>query len=157
MHKNDSQSVLIRTFTAGQAAKAAGIAYHLVDYWAKRGLLVPSVPARGSNTCRVYSFTDLIAMRVAAKLREAGVAPRELKKVVDYLQRKGYKHPLAHAYLLVHNGDVAVVEKSGLVSALKSPGQVYLVFALGDAVSDLMAVAEKIERPTRGKAKLAVA
>jgi len=158
MQKKDKQSVALRTFTAGQAAKAAGLAYHLVDYWAKTGLLVPSAPAHGSNTCRGYSFTDLVAMRVAAKLREAGVGSRELRKVVGYLQKIGYQNPLADAYLLVvHDGDVAVVEKSGLVSALKKPGQIYLVFALGEAVNELMDVASTLSPPTRGKAKLAVA
>lgn len=159
MGKIEQDSVIHRTFTAGQASKAAGIAYHLVNYWAKTGVLVPSVQsAQGSNTCRVYNFQDLVALRVAAKLREAGIGTSELRKIIEYLQSRGYDAPLAQCYLLVvHNGDVAVVEQKSLVSALKNPGQIYLVFALGDAVKDLISVAEKIERPTRGKAKIAVA
>jgi DNA-binding transcriptional MerR regulator len=151
--------VLLKSYTAGQAAKAAEIPYHLVNYWAKTGVLVPSKQiARGSHTCRVYSFLDLVALRVAGRLRKAGIGTAEMRKVVQHLQKRGYGDPLIQAYLLViDNKDVVVVEQDKLISALKNPGQIYLVFALGEAVNELMAVADAMVPPTRGKAKLAVA
>lgn len=151
---NSIEDVTLKSFTAGQAAKATNVAYAQINYWAKTGFLVPSVQkARGSSTCRVYDFRDLVALRVAGQLREAGVALQGLRKVVEYLQKRGYERPLADAYLVVgQNGDV--IEKSGamLVSALQFPGQAYFVFALHDAVSELKTIARTLKPPTRGKA-----
>ena len=157
--KNSDSAVIKKSFTAGQAAKAAGISYPQIDRWAKSGLVVPSVQiASGPDTCRVYNFQDLVALRVAAKLRAAGIKSRDLAKVVEYLRSLNYNNSLAGPYLLVaHDGDVLLVKEKGLVSALKSPGQLYFVFALGDAVNELKVMAKAFERPARGKARMAVA
>ena len=62
-------------FTAGQAAKVTGLKYATVDYWDRSGFLSPSVAgAQGKGSDRVYSFQDLIALRVARQLREAGIS-----------------------------------------------------------------------------------
>jgi DNA-binding transcriptional MerR regulator len=154
MATTNDANVLKQTFTAGQAAKATGVAYHQINYWATTKFLVPSVQkARGSHTCRGYSFKDLVALRVAGRLREAGVGLQGLRKVVSYLQSRGYGHPLAEAYLVVaHDGDVIAVEEDKLISALKNRGQTCFVFALRDAVQDLFTVTSTLKRPTRGKA-----
>jgi DNA-binding transcriptional MerR regulator len=154
MATKNQNDVIHSTFTAGQAAKASGVAYCQINYWANTGFIVPSIQkARGSNTCRVYSFRDLVALRVAGRLREAGIALSGLRKVVKKLLQLGYDNPLADAYLLVPaNGDVAVVEGDKLISLLKKPGQTWFVFALSETVSELIVVAKTLERPTRGKA-----
>lgn len=145
--------VVKKHFTAGQAAQVAGLKYHDVNYWAKTDFIVPSVQvANGSSTCRAYSFSDLVALSVARKLREAGINLKGLRKVVRYLQDRGYEHPLADAYLVAAGDDVVVVSGEQLVSALKNPGQGYFVFALGETIGELKEVAGMLKRPTRGKA-----
>jgi DNA-binding transcriptional MerR regulator len=146
--------VIARSFTAGQAAKATGVPYNQLNYWATSGFLVPSInEASGSNTCRAYDFRDLVAIRVAAQLRDAGIALQGLRRVVTYLQKLGYKRPLADAYLVVTgNGDVAVMKGSKMVSALRQAGQAYFVFALGETVKELKLIAAKLKPPSRGKA-----
>jgi len=144
-----------KTFTSGQAAKMSRLPYHTVNYWAKTGLLSPSVPARGSSTCRGYSFSDLVAMRIAAKLKDAGVGSRELRKVVEFLGTLSYQKPLRDAYLLItHNGDVEVIKEEKLISAVGNSGQVCFVFAIGGEVKELLEEADVIKSPTRGKATL---
>ena len=145
--------VIRRVFTAGQAEKATGVPYYTINYWARSGLLVPSAQeANGSNTCRGYSFQDLVALRVARQLREAGVSLQGLRKAVSFLQKR-YKHPLAEAYLVVSgDGDVVVKSHEQLLSALRSPGQAYFVYALSEAVSELTAIARTLKAPTGGKA-----
>jgi DNA-binding transcriptional MerR regulator len=152
----EQQPVTLRTFTAGQAAKAAGIPYHLVDYWANTGLIVPSnVQASGSSSCRGYSFGDLVAMRVAGRLREAGFSSSKLRTVVHYLKRRGYENPLRDVYLLIVDGfDMAIVESHQLISVLKRQGQCYFLFALGEAVHDTERVAATLRPPKRGTARL---
>jgi hypothetical protein len=100
-----------------------------------------------------YAFLDLIALRIARQLREAGVALQDIRNVVHYQQKRGYKNPLADAYLIVAgNGDVVEKTHDKLLTALRSPGQAYFVFALGEAVSEVEAIARTLKPPSRGKA-----
>lgn len=147
--------VTLRTFTAGQAAKAAGLPYSQINYWAKTGFLVPSVQeASGPASCRAYGFRDLVALRVAGQLRDAGITLQSLRRVVEFLQSKRrYSQPLSDAYLVITgNGDVAEKKGDTLISTLHQPGQAYFVFALGEAVNEMKAVAAKLKPPSRGKA-----
>ena len=55
--------------------KIVGISYRQLDYWARTGLLTPSVrEAGGSGTQRLYSFQDLVQLKVIKKLIDAGTA-----------------------------------------------------------------------------------
>ena len=56
------------------ACTAAGITYRQLDYWARTGLLQPSIrAARGSGSQRLYSFRDILVLKVVKKLLDAGV------------------------------------------------------------------------------------
>ena len=59
------------------ACNAAGITYRQLDYWARTGLVVPSVrDASGSGTQRLYSFRDIVVLKVVKRLLDAGVSRR---------------------------------------------------------------------------------
>ncbi|MSX13636.1 MAG: MerR family transcriptional regulator, partial [Actinobacteria bacterium] len=56
------------------ACAAAGITYRQLDYWARTGLVQPSVRgATGSGTQRLYSFRDILVLRVVKRLIDTGV------------------------------------------------------------------------------------
>jgi DNA-binding transcriptional MerR regulator len=119
-----------------------------LNLWAKKGLVSPSIAsAEGSGSERIYSFTDMVALKIVLELRKAGVATRSLKKVVDFLRSKeGCEVPLAEARLLVSGRDVIVVKsKNELLSALQSPGQSCLTFVvdLPHTLGELASLAEK--------------
>lgn len=60
-------------FSSGEAARAVGISYRRLDYWARIGLVTPSVlDGAGKGTRRSYSFRDLLVLRVADLLRVVG-------------------------------------------------------------------------------------
>lgn len=119
-------------FTARQVVKLAGVPYSTLNLWAKNGLVEPSVsPAKGTGTERVYSFSDVIALKVAYELRKSGVTTASLKKVITFLRREGHmEKPLSEARLIVTGRDVAIVQKGELVSVLSKPGQAYLSFVV---------------------------
>ena len=57
------------------ACKAAGITYRQLDYWARTGLVEPTVrPATGSGTQRLYGFRDILVLRVVKRLLDSGVS-----------------------------------------------------------------------------------
>lgn len=133
-------------FTARQVIKLTGVPYSTLNLWAKNGLVEPSVsPAEGTGSERVYSFADLVALKVAFELRKSGVTTSSLKKVVAFLRREAHMDkPLSEARLIVTSRDVAIVEKGELVSVLAKPGQGYLSFVvdLPQMLGELLNVAD---------------
>jgi DNA-binding transcriptional MerR regulator len=72
------------------AMHAAGISYRQLDYWARTGLVEPSIrPAAGSGSQRLYSFRDLVVLRVVKSLLEAGVSLQNIRKAIDTLRAHG--------------------------------------------------------------------
>src|SRR5581483_9338646 len=100
-----------QSFSAGEAAHIAGLPYRTVDHWARTKFIVPAVAdAKGTGSARRYGFGDLVALRVARELRQAGVSTQALRRVIEYLRKnKGLKNPLAEARLVVVGSDVCVV------------------------------------------------
>jgi hypothetical protein len=71
-------------FTASQVVKLTSVPYSTLNLWAKKGLVEPSVsPGTGTGSERVYSFSDLVALKVAFELRKAGVSTSSLKVAAE--------------------------------------------------------------------------
>ena len=74
-------------FSAREVLRLTGIRYSTLNLWAKNGLVAPSISdGSGSGNERVYSFSDLVALKVALELRKAGVTTRSLQKVVEFIR-----------------------------------------------------------------------
>lgn len=73
------------------ACSAAGITYRQLDYWARTGLVVPSVrDASGSGSQRLYGFRDILILRIVKRLIDTGVSLPNIRAAVDHLaQRSG--------------------------------------------------------------------
>ncbi|MSO27154.1 MAG: MerR family transcriptional regulator [Candidatus Nanopelagicales bacterium] len=68
------------------ACSAAGITYRQLDYWARTGLVQPSVRgATGSGTQRLYSFRDILVLRVVKRLIDTGVSLPNIRAAVEHL------------------------------------------------------------------------
>ena len=72
------------------ACKAAGITYRQLDYWARTGLVSPEIRgAEGSGTQRLYSFRDLLMLKVVKKLLDAGISLQQIRTAIDHLRARG--------------------------------------------------------------------
>jgi len=72
------------------AGAAAGITYRQLDYWARTGLVEPSVrPATGSGTQRLYSFRDVLVLKVVKRLLDSGVSLQQIRVAVQHLRDRG--------------------------------------------------------------------
>lgn len=72
------------------ACAAAGITYRQLDYWARTGLVEPSIrPAAGSGTQRLYSFRDILVLRIVKRLIDTGVSLANIRTAVEHLARRG--------------------------------------------------------------------
>lgn len=74
------------------ACAAAGITYRQLDYWARTGLVEPSVrPAYGSGTQRLYSFRDVVLLKIVKRFLDTGVALQNIRTTVQHLRARGFE------------------------------------------------------------------
>jgi DNA-binding transcriptional MerR regulator len=72
------------------ACAAAGITYRQLDYWARTGLVEPTVrSATGSGTQRLYGFRDILLLKVIKRLLDAGVSLQQIRTAVAHLRARG--------------------------------------------------------------------
>jgi DNA-binding transcriptional MerR regulator len=105
--------------------KIVGISYRQLDYWARTGLLTPSVQeAGGSGTQRVYSFQDLVQLRVIKKLIDAGISLQRIRKAIVYLRE----------HLGTQPSSVTLMSDGSRIYACESPDEIIDVMSRGQGV-----------------------
>jgi len=68
------------------ACAAAGITYRQLDYWARTGLVEPSALAvQGSGVQRLYSFRDILVLRIIKRLLDTGISVKQIRAAVAHL------------------------------------------------------------------------
>src|SRR4051812_2983378 len=74
------------------ACQIAGITYRQLDYWARTGLVAPTIrSAQGSGSQRLYSFKDVLVLKVVKRLLDTGVSLQNIRVAVDHLRRRGVR------------------------------------------------------------------
>ncbi|MCZ3386608.1 MAG: MerR family transcriptional regulator [Actinomycetia bacterium] len=69
---------------------AAGITYRQLDYWARTGLVEPSIRgASGSGTQRLYGFRDVLVLKIVKRLLDTGVSLQQIRTAVQHLRERG--------------------------------------------------------------------
>ncbi|WP_304650870.1 MerR family transcriptional regulator [Tessaracoccus palaemonis] len=72
------------------AHRVAGITYRQLDYWARTGLVVPSIRnAEGSGTQRLYSFRDILLLRIVKRFLDVGISLHQIRVAIDHLRERG--------------------------------------------------------------------
>ncbi|WP_121185670.1 MerR family transcriptional regulator [Nocardiopsis sp. Huas11] len=67
------------------ACTAAGITYRQLDYWARTGLVEPSVRS-GAQNAPLYSLPDILLLKVAKRLLDTGISLQQIRNAVDHLR-----------------------------------------------------------------------
>ena len=87
-----SQSDVLIGYRGPTACSAAGITYRQLDYWARTGLVVPTIrSATGSGSQRLYSFKDILVLKIVKRLLDTGVSLQNIRVAVQHLRRRGVK------------------------------------------------------------------
>ena len=77
-------------YRGATACSAAGISYRQLDYWARTGLVEPSIrTATGSGSARLYGFRDILVLKIVKRLLDAGVSLQNIRTAVNYLRNRG--------------------------------------------------------------------
>jgi DNA-binding transcriptional MerR regulator len=113
------------------ACGAAGITYRQLDYWARTGLVEPSVrPATGSGTQRLYSFRDILVLKVVKRLLDTGVSLQQIRVAVSHLRERGVED-LAQITLMSDGASVYECTSADEVIDLVQGGQGVFGIAVG--------------------------
>jgi len=120
------------------ACAAAGITYRQLDYWARTDLVVPSVrSAAGSGSQRLYSFKDILVLKVVKRLLDTGVSLQNIRSAVDHLRARGVDD-LARITLLSDGTTVYECTSSEEVVDLLRGGQGVFGIAVSGALRELI-------------------
>lgn len=136
-------------FTSEEAAKLAGLLRQRLTDWDRDGLLRASVPAKRRGISRRYTFRDVIALRVAAELRDAGVSSQMLRKVIDHLRsRDGLSATdvLASTHLVTSGREVYEVVGDATFHVPSGQRAFFHVIPLDIVVSEIQRKARDLHR-----------
>ncbi|MEV4346752.1 MerR family transcriptional regulator [Actinoplanes sp. NPDC049596] len=119
------------------ACQAVGISYRQLDYWARTTLVVPSIrDASGSGTQRLYSFRDLVVLKVVKRLLDAGVSLQNIRRAIETLRSRGVED-LAGITLISDGTTVYECRSPEEVVDLLQGGQGVFGIAIGGAFKEI--------------------
>src|SRR5919206_3000716 len=106
-----------------EVTKLVGISYRQLDYWARTGLVRPSVQdAQGSGTQRLYSFQDLAVLKLVKRMLDSGVNLQQIRKAMGTL--KELKEPAIGTTLVSDGNRIYALESPDEVVDLLAKGQI---------------------------------
>ncbi len=137
-----------RGFGGPNVCALVGISYRQLDHWARTGLLEPSLaPATGSGSRRLYSYGDLVELKVIKRLLDGGVSLRAARRAIDFL-RQNLAGDLSSVNLVL-DGKRSILARSGeeIVDLLAGGQGVLNIVPLGSVLRELdAAIVELDER-----------
>ena len=99
-------------FRVGDVSKIVGISRRQLQYWDETDLVRPGARTPGGHAR--YAFEDLVALKTAKRLIDAGVSVQRIRKSIRALRDilPAVRRPLAEV-VLVATGDVVLAFKDG--------------------------------------------
>src|SRR4051794_16303819 len=132
----NTRSETLEGFTAHQASRFTGCTPRQLRYWDQIGLVRPSLQQTGGRpgVPRMYSFRDLVALRVVKSLLDGGMSLQRVRRAWDYLNRKaGLDQHLAEVKLVTDGQSIfKVCRKEGEVLDALRKGQMAFFVAIDE-------------------------
>ena len=118
-------------YRGASACAAAGITYRQLDYWARTGLVEPTVRgATGSGSARLYGFKDILVLKIVKRLLDTGVSLQNIRSAVTHLRERGVED-LARITLMSDGASIYECTNSEEIFDLLQGGQGVFGIAIG--------------------------
>ena len=118
-------------YRGASACAAAGISYRQLDYWARTGLVEPTVRgASGSGSARLYGFKDILVLKIVKRLLDTGVSLQNIRSAVAHLRERGV-NDLARITLMSDGASIYECTSSEEIFDLLQGGQGVFGIAIG--------------------------
>ncbi len=123
-------------FTAAQACRLTGSTPHQLRYWDRINLVKPSLQATGGRpgVRRLYSFRDLVSLRVVRSLLEGGMSLQKIRRAYEYLRRKAALQESFSEVKLATDGQSIFSMSDGKLMDLLKEGQMAFFLALDQTI-----------------------
>jgi Predicted transcriptional regulators len=119
------------------ASQAAGISYRQLDYWARTGLVEPTVrTASGSGSQRLYGFRDILVLKLVKRLLDTGISLQQIRVAIEQLRTAGVED-LAQTTLMSDGARVYLCTSNDEVIDLVSRGQGVFGIAVGKVLREV--------------------
>ena len=124
-------------YRGATACTAAGISYRQLDYWARTGLVEPTVrSAAGSGTQRLYGFQDILVLKIVKRLLDTGVSLQNIRTAVNHVRARGIED-LARITLMSDGASIYECANSDEIIDLLQGGQGVFGIAIGKVWSEV--------------------
>ena len=130
----------MEAFDSKTVSRLVGVSLRQIQYWDERGFIRPSVKtAGGRGTKRLYSFSDLIQLKVVKDLGDHGLSPGKIRRCLRHLKNSfpEYRQPLASLRYLTDGEDLFVLtsDRQKILRAMER--QFVLSLGIGSLVHEL--------------------
>ena len=142
-------------FNSTKAIELTGLSYKQIIYWDTTDFIKPSLSgASGKGTTRLYSFRDLVQLKIAKKLMDNGFSLQMLKQVIKNLKKymPDIEKPLSELRFMTDGKSIFVMAKDdkAVLDVLKSAGQlVFYIIKFSEIIEELKGDVIKIEQNRR--------
>ena len=150
-------------FRGTKVCKIVGISYRQLDYWARTGLLRPSLEeAKGSGSQRLYSYEDVVELKVIKQLLDSGINLQQSRRAIACLRDAG--EDLSRSNLVIA-GKSSLLARTGeeIVDLLRGGQGVFNIVPLASVLEEVDAAIVKFDSskettgPSEDLAPIAVA
>ena len=136
-------------FSGPLVCRLTGVTYRQLDYWARTGLVTPSVtPASGSGSKRAYSYGDVLEVKVIKSLLDAGVSLTKARQAVECLRGALGADLASSSLVLSEHGSVLAHSDGDLVDLLRGGQGVFNIVPLGGVVAELSTTISSVQVTT---------
>jgi hypothetical protein len=135
-------------FSSDEASRIAGVTYRQLDYWARQGLITPTLTeANGSGSKRRYSTADLVLLKVLGSINRSGhaghdgqrssaPAPHVVDAIVGALRCGSFS---AGDVLVVRDAEAFILTRGATLVAVADTDVITTVIPLGPAIRHVQA------------------
>ena len=124
-------------YSGTKAAQIVGITYRQLDYWARTDLVRPSMAdASGSGSRRLYSYRDLLELKVIKNLLDAGIKLESVREVFEYM-REHVGTDISSAHLVISGNSVVLADGNELIDVLNKGQGVLNVLSLASVKQEV--------------------
>jgi predicted RNase H-like HicB family nuclease len=143
------------SFNTNTVVKLTGLTPRQIDYWDRTHFIKPSIKeAAGYGTGRLYSFEDIVQLKVARTLIDKGVSLQKIRKAITYLKKNfpDVKKPLAEMRFLTDGEAIFVLaDKKEKILDTLARGQMVFALAIGELIEELKGEVKKINQDRKYK------
>lgn len=124
-------------YSGTRAAQLVGITYRQLDYWARTELIRPSLTdAAGSGSRRLYSYRDLLELKVVKSLLDAGIKLESVREVFEFM-RTHVNSDIAAAHIVISGKQVLFCDGDQLIDVLQQGQGVLNVLPLAGVKAEI--------------------